>query len=129
MPDRGGSSPGAELGRRRQHQADFPGPRERRRIACAQPRSIAGETNDLGLLEEALGAVLSWDAHWDQWTPQRAIRKWLASLRNDQAASAARALRDRGEAAHFSEFAEDRNADERLRRAARLNQDPQPGNP
>ena len=81
----------------------------------------AGEINDLGLLEEALRAVLAWDAHWDRWTPQKVIRKWLAGLRNDHAAAAARALRDHGEAAHFSELAEDRSADERLRRAVRLN--------
>jgi hypothetical protein len=79
----------------------------------------ASEIDDLGLLEEAIGAVLTWDASWDQWTPQRSIRQWLARLRNDQAAAAARALIEHGDIRHFSELADDRHADERIRRAVR----------
>jgi len=79
----------------------------------------ASEINDLELLEEAIGAALTWDASWDQWTPQRSIRLWLARLRNDQAAAAARALREHGDIMHFSELANDRHADERIRRAVR----------
>jgi hypothetical protein len=79
----------------------------------------AGEINDIGLLEEAISVALTWDASWDQWTPQRLIRQWMARLRNDQAAAAARALREHAEIRHFSELADDRQADERIRRAVR----------
>jgi hypothetical protein len=80
----------------------------------------AGEINDLELLEAAVHATLTWDAAWDQWTPQIQIRQWLAQLRGDQAAAAARALREHPDAArHFAELAGNRGADERLRRAAR----------
>jgi Protein kinase domain len=79
----------------------------------------ASEINDLGLLEQATGAALTWDASWDQWTPQKLIRRWLAGLRNDQAAAAARALREHGNIRHFSELADDRHTDERIRRAVR----------
>lgn len=79
----------------------------------------AGETDDLGLLEETASVMLTWDASWNQWTPQRMIRQWLARLRDDQAAAVARALREHGEARHFAELADDRRADERIRRAVR----------
>lgn len=80
----------------------------------------AGQTNDLGLLEEVANAVLTWDAAWDQWTPRKQIRHWLVQLRGDQAAAAARALREHPEAArHFAKLADDRRADERIRRAVR----------
>lgn len=79
----------------------------------------AGEADDLGLLEEATRAVLTWDAAWDQWEPQRMIRRWLAQLRGDQAAAAARALREHGDPAHFAELAGERHVDERIRRAVR----------
>src|ERR1019366_4053185 len=73
-----------------------------------------------GLLEEAGRAVLTWDAAWDQWTPQRQVNQWLARLRGDQAAAAARALREHHDAArHFAELADDHRVDERIRRAVR----------
>jgi len=43
----------------------------------------------------------------------------VARLRNDQAAAAARALREHGDTRHFSELADDRYADERIRRVVR----------
>jgi hypothetical protein len=79
----------------------------------------AGEIDDLALLEEAVATVLAWDAAWDQWEPQRQVRDWLARLRGDQAAAAARALREHGDVRHFTELADDHRADERIRRAAR----------
>jgi hypothetical protein len=79
----------------------------------------AGEIDDLALLEEAAGIVLAWDTAWDQWEPQKQIRNWLGRLRGDQAAAAARALREHGDPRHFTELADDRRADERIRRAAR----------
>jgi hypothetical protein len=79
----------------------------------------AGETGDLALLEEAVGVVLAWDTAWDQLEPQKQIRHGLARLRGDQAAAAARALREHADARHFTELADDRRADERIRRAAR----------
>ncbi len=95
------------------------------RIAVA-----AGQTNDLGLLEEATNAVLTWDAAWNQWTPQKQIRQWLAQLRGDQAAAAARALREHREAArHFAELADDRRTDKRIRRAVRSAPSASPSEP
>jgi len=80
----------------------------------------AAEVADLDLLHEAASAVLTWDASWDQWTPQNQIRSWLARLRGDEAAVVARALRDHPDAArHFAEIAGNRHADERIRRAVR----------
>lgn len=79
----------------------------------------AGEDDDLTLLEEALRTTLAWDAYWDQWTPRDLIRRWLGRLRDDHAAAAAHALREHGDASHFRELADDRNADERIRRAVR----------
>lgn len=80
----------------------------------------AAEIGDLDLLHEAADAVLTWDASWDRWTPQRQIRSWLPRLRDDEAAVVARALRDHQDAArHFAEVADDRRADERIRRAVR----------
>lgn len=79
----------------------------------------AGEDDDLTLLEEALRTTLAWDAYWDQWTPRDLIRRWLGRLRDDHAAAAAQALREYGDVSHFRELADDRNADERIRRAVR----------
>ena len=79
----------------------------------------AGEDHDLTLLEEALRATLAWDAYWDQWTPRDLIRRWLGRLRDDYAAAAAQALREHGDVSHFRELADDRRADERIRRAVR----------
>ena len=80
----------------------------------------AAEVRDLDLLHQAADAVLTWDAGWDQWTPQNQIRSWLARLRGDEAAVVARALRDHQDAAqHFAEVADNRHADERIRRAVR----------
>ena len=45
------------------------------------------------------------------------IRGWMARLRDDKAAAAARALREHGEVTHFAELADDRRVDERIRRA------------
>jgi hypothetical protein len=88
----------------------------------------AGEADDLGLLEEATSALLAWDAAWDQWTPQRQIRQWLVQLRGDQAAAAARALREHADAArHFAELAADRRVDVRIRRAVRPTLPASPG--
>jgi hypothetical protein len=93
----------------------------------------AGEADNLGLLEEAAGAALIWDAAWDQWTTQGDIRHWLARLRGDQGAAAARAIREHGKASHFADLADDRRADERIRRAVRpapsLSPDHPPGDP
>jgi len=73
------------------------------------------------LLQEAAGAALTWDVVWDQWTPQFQIKSWLAQLTGDQAAAVARALREHADAArHFAELADDRRADERIRRAVRV---------
>src|ERR1019366_1572848 len=78
---------------------------------CARtcPCSPAFAVNpERGLLEEAGRAVLTWDAAWDQWTPQRQVNQWLARLRGDQAAAAARALREHHHAARpFAELADD----------------------
>lgn len=71
------------------------------------------------LLEESARVVLVWDTAWDQWRPQKQIRQWLARLRGDQAAAASRALREHGDARHFTELADDHRADARIRRAAR----------
>jgi hypothetical protein len=45
----------------------------------------AAEIGDLDLLHDAADAVLTWDASWDQWTPQRQIRSWLALLSGAEA--------------------------------------------
>src|ERR1019366_5875987 len=50
---------------------------------CARtcPCSPAFAVNpERGLLEEAGRAVLTWDAAWDQWTPQRQVHQWLTRL-------------------------------------------------
>lgn len=88
----------------------------------------AGEADDLGLLEDAANAMLTWDAARDQWTPQNQIKQWLARLRGDQAAAAARAFREHRDAArHFAELADNRRADERIRRAVRPAPSASPG--
>jgi hypothetical protein len=80
----------------------------------------ATEKGDLDLLEEAAQALLAWDARWDQWTPQRDIRAWMAALRGEAAAVVARMLRRNPDAArHFAELNDDRHVDERIRRAVR----------
>lgn len=80
----------------------------------------AADEGNLNLLEEAAQALLAWDARWDQWTPQRNIKAWLATLRGDQAAVVAGVLRRNPDAArHFAELNEDRRVDERIRRAVR----------
>lgn len=80
----------------------------------------AAEAADLDLLQEAAEAVLAWDAHWDQWTPQRQIRAWMATLTGDPAAVVAGALRNNRDAArHFEELSENRRVDGRIRRAVR----------
>ena len=89
----------------------------------------AGEADDLELLEEAVGAAMIWDAAWDQWNPQKDIRLWLARLRGDRAAAAARAIREHGMPSHFAELADDRRADERIRRAVRPAPSPSPDPP
>jgi hypothetical protein len=106
-------------------------PHEPFRYFCNTPRrtpkdphvrktGLAGEEADLGLLEEAASSTLAWDAIWDQRIPQMMIGPWLAQLRGDQAAAAARLLRAHPEAArHFAQIAGNREADDRIRRAVR----------
>ena len=54
------------------------------------------------LLEAAIETVCRWDESWDQWTPQKSIRTWLATLRGEAARMAGSALRQHPEAAyHF----------------------------
>jgi hypothetical protein len=80
----------------------------------------AAEASDLDVLQVAADAVLTWDAHWDQWTPQRLIKAWMASLTGAAAAVVAGALRDHRDAArHFEELGDNRRVDERIRRAVR----------
>ncbi|MEV7624139.1 hypothetical protein [Actinoplanes sp. NPDC089786] len=80
----------------------------------------AADDGDLDLLEEAAEALFVWDGRWDQWTPQRTIRTWMATLQGDPAAVIARQLRRNPDAArHFAELNEDRHVDERIRRAVR----------
>ena len=86
-------------------------------LHCIEVR--ASEADDLRLLEEAVTAVLTWDASWDQREPQRMIRQWLAGLRGDQAAAVAHGLREYGEVGHFAELADHHSVDARIRRAIR----------
>lgn len=80
----------------------------------------AAAAEEVALLGEAVEALFAWDAHWDQWTPQPAIRAWLRGLRGDVAHVAADALRRHPDAAaHFREVAEDGSADVRIRAAVR----------
>lgn len=37
----------------------------------------AANTGQLHLLEESCNGAFTWDALWDQWTPQGKIRPWL----------------------------------------------------
>ena len=92
-------------------------------------QSRAGRGDNLELLEEAAGAALIWDAAWDQGTPQAEIRHWLARLRRDQAAAAARAIREHANASHFAQLADDSSTDERIRRAVRPALSPPPDRP
>lgn len=63
---------------------------------------------DLGLLEEAVGALLAWDGNWDQYPPQGPMARWMTSLKGAEASVVAQALRAAPDAAeHFSEVADD----------------------
>ncbi|MDQ7909086.1 hypothetical protein RB614_31645 [Phytohabitans sp. ZYX-F-186] len=67
----------------------------------------AADHGDLDLLEETVDVLLAWDARWDQWTPQRHIRAWMATLEGEPAAVVARLLRRNPDAArHFAELNE-----------------------
>ena len=88
----------------------------------------AGEKNDLGLLEETLSVVLTWDTAWD-WDRRdlrKLLRQWLGQLRGDQASAAASALREHDTPGHFAELADAPDADERIRRAVRPPLSPSP---
>ena len=88
----------------------------------------ACDARDLGLLEEVTRAVLAWDEHWNQETPQREIARWLPLQRGDQAAAVARALRETpGSARHFTAVLHDDRADERIQRAIRAALNLSPG--
>ncbi|GIF01099.1 serine/threonine protein kinase [Paractinoplanes rishiriensis] len=81
----------------------------------------AAEAEEWDLLQDTAETVLAWDERWDQWTPQKQIRLWMASLSGDAAAVVAGALRrEPGAARHFEEILENRRVDERIRRAVRL---------
>jgi serine/threonine protein kinase len=77
----------------------------------------AGERDELGLLEETISTVFTWDRNRGQ--IRKLIMQWLAGLRGDQAAAAASALREHDTSGHFAELADDRHVDARIRHAAR----------
>lgn len=76
----------------------------------------AASTAQLHLLEESCNGAFTWDALWDQWTPQDKIRPWLRTLTGDAAGSVAGALRDHPDCArHFSSLANELRVDHRIR--------------
>lgn len=78
----------------------------------------AANTGQLDLLEESCNGAFTWDALWDQWTPQDKIRPWLRTLTGDAAGSVAGALRDHPDCArHFSSLANELRVDHRIRAA------------
>ncbi|WP_210582094.1 dsDNA nuclease domain-containing protein [Streptomyces sp. GESEQ-4] len=78
----------------------------------------AASTAQLHLLEESCNGAFTWDALWDQWTPQDKIRPWLRTLTGDAAGSVAGALRDHPDCArHFSSLAKELRVDHRIRSA------------
>ncbi|WP_328443339.1 serine/threonine protein kinase [Streptomyces sp. NBC_00386] len=80
----------------------------------------AAHRSDWDLLEEAALTMCIWDGAWDQWDARDRIRPWLVSLTGDAAAVMASVLRDHPESAqHFSNLADDRTADPRIRASVR----------
>ncbi|MFI8793900.1 RNA-binding domain-containing protein [Streptomyces sp. NPDC055105] len=78
----------------------------------------AANAAQLDLLEECCNGAFTWDALWDQWTPQDEIRPWLRTLTGDAAGSVAGALRDHPDCArHFSSLANELRVDHRIRLA------------
>lgn len=76
----------------------------------------AASTAQLHLLEESCNGAFTWDALWDQWTPQDKIRPWLRTLTGDAAGSVAGALCDHPDCArHFSSLANELRVDHRIR--------------
>ncbi|MFC9669860.1 hypothetical protein [Streptomyces sp. NPDC056949] len=87
--------------------------------------TYAAGQSEWDLLEEAANVMCSWDAARDQWSAHDRIGPWLRSLNGDAAAVMASALRDHAESAqHFSDVADDRNADPRIRQAVRASAAP-----
>lgn len=77
--------------------------------------TVAARDEDWDLLEASVGALLAWDARWDQWGPQAKIRSWLERLGGDAARIVGHALSNEPDAAaHFSELATDRRIDRRI---------------
>jgi hypothetical protein len=82
--------------------------------------SYAASRHHWDLLEDAADVMCIWDAAWNQWHPQKQIRPWLEALRGEAAAAVASVLRQHPESAsHFSELAENRTVDPRIRQAVR----------
>jgi serine/threonine-protein kinase len=80
----------------------------------------AADIEDLALLEKAAAQLFDWDASWNQWPPQPAIREWVISLSAAPAGVVADALRaEPGAAQHFEEIAREPRADTRIRDAIR----------
>ncbi|MET8420668.1 dsDNA nuclease domain-containing protein [Streptomyces sp. NPDC005098] len=78
----------------------------------------AANAAQLDLLEECCNGAFTWDALWNQWTPQDEIRPWLRTLTGDAAGSVAGALRDHPDCArHFSSLANELRVDHRIRLA------------
>lgn len=80
----------------------------------------AAGSRQLDLLQDTAETLLAWDERWNQWTPQKQIRTWMATLTGEAAGVIAGALRrEPGAARHFEEILEHRGVDERIRRAVR----------
>jgi hypothetical protein len=70
------------------------------------------------LLEEAVDAMLAWDAVWDQWNARDAIIAWMRGVDGEVARIVASALRQNQDGRpHFEALVQDRNVDGRLRAA------------
>ncbi|MBT2446199.1 hypothetical protein J7F03_03660 [Streptomyces sp. ISL-43] len=78
----------------------------------------ADRTANWDLLEAAATALFTWDASYDQWTPQDSIRPWLAGITGHAAHIVASLLREHpGSACHYSAVAADRRAHQEIRAA------------
>lgn len=78
----------------------------------------AGREENWTLLEEAVDAMLAWDAVWDQWNARDAIIAWMRGVNGEVARIVASALRQNQDGRpHFEALGQDRNVDGRLRAA------------
>lgn len=83
---------------------------------AARAFTVAVSRNDIDLAVSALEAFCVWDNEWDQWRPQRVLRRALTGVRKPLVERVARVLRRYpSTVAHLSELADDSRVDPGIR--------------